>query len=389
MSDKLSDSAHALLTQAIEALDGNTIPPMPAVDRETYLEFESVVTRLRGKWKRGKGHVFPYHPRAALEAVASSRTLPANNPLAYFPTPQALSDDLVGLMSRPAHVFEPSAGSGNLVAAAHKLWPAAKITAVELDPLNVALLRARFDERVLPSWYDPTIFGEPGKVEIIEGSCMDVDASALSEPIDLVLMNPPFTLESDQAAWLTHFRHAWNLLAPGGEIMCIAPAGTWESSARKFWIEAREWLYSIGFTRLKLEAGAFESSGTGVSTLVIRASKPTEREYTEEHNGYLSFFAWRAWLSVDGSQPMIDRGRKLIHLDRNAPEVLSFARDACKLSCDEGDECPANDRVIDQVLDHWDSWRAEYEPLEASEPSPQIKSASKGRASAKTRKPKA
>lgn len=389
MSERLSDAAHELLVQALEVLDGDRIPPMPAVDREVYQEFEQVITRLRGKWKRGKGHVFPYDPRAALEAVAVSRVLPAKNPLAYFPTPQTLSDELVALMSTPRCIFEPSAGSGNLIAAARKLWPCVPIIAVELDPLNVALLRARRFE--LPSWYDDSFPIEPGTIEIREGSCMDVDASSLPT-IDLVLMNPPFTLEGDQAAWLTHFKHAWSLLAPGGEIMCIAPAGTWETSTRKFWIEARAWLYSIGFTRLKLEAGAFESSGTGVSTLVIRASKPSERDYTEEHNGYPSFYAWRAWLAVDCDREMCERGSKLAALDRHDQRVIDFARDACMLACDQGDECPANDRVIDQVLDHWESWRGEWSSEAPTQPEPKVKPSRKKtskRASAKSRKPKA
>lgn len=390
MTDQLSNAAYELLIQALEALDGNTIPPMPAVDREIYNEFEQVVLRLRGKWKRGRGHVFPYDPRAALEAVAVTRTLPAKNPLAYFPTPQALSDELAALMSTPRHVLEPSAGSGNLIASARMLWPSARITAIELDSLNVALLKARSYE--LPSWYDYDIFGEPGTIEIIEGSFTSFEAATLSEPVDLVLMNPPFTLDGDNQAWFTHMRYAYELLAPGGEILCIAPSGAWENSSRKFWIEAREWLYSIGFTRLKLEAGAFGESGTGVATMVIRAGKPSKLDYSTEHCGYPSFYAWRGWLAIDCSEPMIERGRSIRALSRDAPEVQKFVADGARLACDEGDHCPVTNTTIDQMLEHWDSWRSEFHDspvssceLGACDVKPSSKKTSK-RSSVKSRK---
>lgn len=72
------------------------------------------------------------------------------------------------------HVLEPSAGLGNIVEAALSAG-AGGVTAVELDPLRVAHLRARFA-------------GRP--VTVILGDFLDVATSL--QPVDLIAGNPPY-----------------------------------------------------------------------------------------------------------------------------------------------------------------------------------------------------
>lgn len=76
----------------------------------------------------------------------------------------------------PERILEPSAGSGNIVAACRARWEHAEITACELDPYYVARLRERF--------------AGDAHVHVVECDYRDLQAEA---PIfDLVVMNAPY-----------------------------------------------------------------------------------------------------------------------------------------------------------------------------------------------------
>jgi hypothetical protein len=247
-SERISDLVLKLLRAAV--VEGSILRPLPPADREIYDELNEVLTRLRGKWKRGRGHVFPYDPTEAIAGVIASGCMPSKNPLAYFPTPADLARDIVsGIeIEAPKFVLEPSAGSGSLVAAVHERWPAARIIAVEADPLNVAMLAA-------------------SGATICEGDFLSVDFGGLL--FDVIVMNPPFAVEGDKFAWATHLRRAVSLLANGGVVACIAPRGTWQTSPSKRFKVVRSWLASLGSTLVNHPDGAFAESGTGIRTCTI------------------------------------------------------------------------------------------------------------------------
>ncbi len=232
-------------------IKSNTVLPLPKAAPEVYDELNDVLTRLRGAWKRRKGHVFPYDPTAAIAAVIASGRMPAKNPLAYFPTPAELAAEIVrGLevATDPMFILEPSAGAGAIVAAARARWPRARITAVELDPLNAAML-------------------EGACAVVAEADFLAVDFGG--QLFDVILMNPPFSVDCDSVAWETHLRRAFSLLAPGGVLACVAPRGTWEDSSKKRLKALRGWLSCIGAKVIDHPPGAFSSSGTGVRTCTI------------------------------------------------------------------------------------------------------------------------
>jgi predicted RNA methylase len=351
----ITESTAQLIADALEQIDGLTIPPMPEVDRPTYDQFAEVVKRLRGKWKRGKGHVFEYDPEPALRAVLETRELPDKNPLAYFPTPMKLAHDLVSLISPGSpglRILEPSAGSGNLIAAAKTKWPAATVVGVEADPINVAQLGAR--EWPTPSWWDRWCDDEIGygDVEIMNRNFLALDERRLGGKFNIIIMNPPFSVDGDRVAWETHMRHAWSLLEDGGALMCLAPAGTWETSTRKRFVQLRSWLDQIGASKIMIEDGAFAESGTKIKTLALYAYKVADGEWSEKCNGYPSFYAWGGWLTIDNSTELADRNRKLKkkRADPNGPEFRKLYADAAR-QWNSGSAwgLPITDRYFEQM----------------------------------------
>lgn len=351
----ITEATVQLVSQALEQIDGLVVPPMPEVDRATYDEFAEIVKRLRGRWKRGKGHVFEYDPTPALRAVLQTREMPDKNPLAYFPTPAALARELVSMISPQlprTRVLEPSAGSGNLVEAIKMEWPAATVVAVEVDPINVAQLLGR--EWALPDywdeWCDEAIGW--GEISIVEQNFLSLDENNLEGKFSVVVMNPPFSVEGDKAAWETHMRHAWSLLEDGGALMCIAPAGTWETSTRKRFVQLRAWLDEIGAAIVHLEPGDFAESGTQIKTLAIFAHKVRDDEWSERFNGYPSFYAWAGWLMIDTTEKLHRRGSALKKkgADPNGEEFRKLYVDAAREWNQQGTAgIPITEIYLDQM----------------------------------------
>ena len=98
-----------------------------------------------------------------------------------------------------AHVLEPSAGLGNVVAALLDRG-VPRVTAIELDPLRVAHLRSRFDHRVT----------------VIEADFLD--AAPLLGDFDGIAGNPPYDSGADTAH-----------LAAIADIICRSELGTMAS----------------------------------------------------------------------------------------------------------------------------------------------------------------
>jgi len=150
--------------------------------------------------------------------------------LSFWPTPTDVADDLVYLALCPGHglgeaasgvpqvrILEPSAGEGHLARATRAHLPYAHITAVEPNPQRAATLRA------LPGVADEVV------ESTLENYLAAVAVQALTggwTPFDLVLMNPPFTLDGRPEAWAEHLLAIYtdpHLLAPGGTLGAVVP----------------------------------------------------------------------------------------------------------------------------------------------------------------------
>lgn len=347
-----------LLRVALGSLDGCTIPPLPSVGRKTYEVFNEVLRRLHGKWKRGVGHVFRSDPRVMLEAVISFGRMPVKNPLAYFPTPTVLAEDMIdrtidhASSLAPRSILEPSAGTGALLRAAFGRWQCRRAVAIEADPINLAQLQAAewpraevldtFDEAGI-DWPDPN-------PEIIGADFLAHDFGA--ERFDLILMNPPFSVAGDKRAYEAHVRRAFDLLAPEfGRLAAIVP-----NNLRP---EFKSWLEAIGAGVVKNHAGSFAESGTGVATSTIIAQQFPADYFTAECCGYESYPCMLVFLHISQSKDLTRDLRALALIPDGDPRIASFLRRAIVAANEaETGGVPVCDVLMRQLLA---AWRGETE----------------------------
>lgn len=226
------------------------------LDRKIYQAVNEVLERLGGKWNRkAAAHVFTGDPAPLLEEVIHTGAMPQKNPLAYFATPPQIAARMVeaARMEGDEQVLEPSAGEGAICDAVRSTHPQATIRAVEIDPCRAAMLHAK--------GYD-----------VHEQDFLTFRSLML---FDTILMNPPFAVDTDPLAYITHIEHAFSLLAPWGRLVAIAPTGFTFRTDRR----------SAGFRAFveqhggwdDLPAKAFSASDTGVSTVMIVLSKSAAR----------------------------------------------------------------------------------------------------------------
>lgn len=244
----LSPEALAVLS-AVE-IDGNLARITSGqLDRKLYLEVNAALEALGGKWDRkAKGHVFPADPSDKIDGVvySGSFTSPKSD-FDFFATPTELAERVADEadVKDGQTVLEPSAGHGALAVAVRGRAPGAKITAVEILPENRAVLvKHGFD--VLP-----------------EGNFLLVGG----QTFDRIVMNPPFS----GTKGLDHTEHAWGLLAPGGKLVAILPAGVKYRQDKRF--KAFRSLVDRHGTMEDLPEGSFKASGTMVRTVLVTLSK--------------------------------------------------------------------------------------------------------------------
>jgi hypothetical protein len=229
----------------------------PQLERGLYGRVNELLVRLGGKWKRGKGHVYPYDPTYLLSGVIGSGMMPPKNPLAFFPTPNEVIWEMLsyaplcGSWAKEMRFLEPSAGQGaiaNIICDESRQTPSdINMDLVEIDPFRASLLRGQ------------------GYKNVFEMDFLDY----IPGPVyDMILMNPPFSLKGDSVAYATHILHAYDLLAPEGVILAIVPS-SWK---QKMDAKSRR-LVEIGSYSLAVPKGAFKESGTMVSTEILYITK--------------------------------------------------------------------------------------------------------------------
>ena len=278
-------STKTLTIEALEVLrtldyDGNsariTAGDLP---RHLYEEVNEVLVRLGGKWKGGrtKAHLFSCDPRPLVEDVVENGEMPPNNPYAYFPTPPALADDMVRLAdiypSDRFRVLEPSAGRGAIVDAIRRVAPNIAVDACELSARN----RAELEKKGVRIVGDDFLVYSP------------------TEKYRWIVMNPPFAVEDDKKAYLTHVMHAFGMLDDHGILAAILPTGFLHNENKR----EREFLeFAREYGQVYRNAPeTFKESGTMVDTaiLVLEKTPHMRRPICDWPNGYVYDFI----LSID------------------------------------------------------------------------------------------
>lgn len=168
-----------------------------------------------------------------------------------FPTPPELAARMVqeaGILSGQV-LLEPSAGTGNIVAAIMKHDNCAVVKAIEISPGVKVQLYERFGR----GNYNCDVIG--------------ADFLACGGELgqfDRVLMNPPFSAE------VAHVRHAYQFLKPGGRLVAVMSEGPFFRERDQ---DFRAWLESVGGISEKLPSDTFQESGTGVNTRLVIIDK--------------------------------------------------------------------------------------------------------------------
>ncbi len=229
--------------------------PARRLTKPLYAEVKRVLTALGAEWSTPQqAFVFDYRFAEKLSAVLDGReNLPARNPSAFFPTPPNLAATVLelstGLKALPqgARILEPSAGRGALIDAALAIRPDLKFETCENDSFHREYLTAR-------------------GISVIGEDFMDL--SEIREPFAGVIMNPPFALEADKFAWLSHIEKAIRLLAPGGVLIAILP----EAAANRATARIADWrkrVEALGGVFVENPKDAFKESGTLVKTFTL------------------------------------------------------------------------------------------------------------------------
>jgi protein-L-isoaspartate O-methyltransferase len=158
-----------------------------------------------------------------------------------FPTPAHVAEQMVQLaeIESGMPVLEPSAGTGNLVAAVHATVDT-EVLAYEINPDLCNQIRNR-----IPS-------------NVCAVRCKDfLEVNEGAGYFARVVMNPPFDHGSD----IIHVQHALNFLRPGGRLVAIVANGP--KQQKELQPLADQWI--------ELPAGTFQ--GTNVRTAIVVISK--------------------------------------------------------------------------------------------------------------------
>lgn len=244
---KLTPEVREVLERSIITDRALTLPNQLA--RPLYEAVNKVLLAAGGKWNRSaKAHLFPKDPRVILGlALETGGIVDEKKKLQQFFTPEIVARNLVETVGINAGdtVLEPSAGRGALALIARAEGGEVRCNEIDMD-LVTALRSQGFPTTSLNFLVmDPPTTG-----------------------YDKIVMNPPFANEQD----IQHVEHALKFLTPGGSLGAIMGAGVkFKQSKRAEAFRAR--VEALGGWFEDLEAGAFDESGTGVSTVMLIIEK--------------------------------------------------------------------------------------------------------------------
>jgi predicted RNA methylase len=256
------EELRAVLREA--TLDGCQLKLAPRrLARPVFEALHELLRLLGGRWvSAARVHRFEEDPGAALAAFEAGgpRPLAARAGEGFVPTPRWLADELVTRDARlhegtgPLVVLDPSMGAGALVEAVLRCRPEASVTGVEPNAARAAR------------------FGADPRVRVVVSTFEAFAQQVGDMRFGAVVMNPPFAVPGDRALWISHVLTAWELLAPGGWLACIAPR-QFEGGAGRRHDEVRRLVERFGSWR-RLPEDAFASSGADVLTGVLTLRKP-------------------------------------------------------------------------------------------------------------------
>lgn len=233
------------------------------LDRKLYVEVNKVLESLGGKWNRkAKAHLFNDDAASLLDAVITTGEVTTNREIGFFETPAELASKLCLMADIKAGdtCLEPSAGTGRIISA---------MVAAGAERL-VACERDSNRRRDINNLFAHLVKNE----RIVFGMTLETDDFMnvmLGEPVDRVVMNPPFT-KVGIGDHLNHVKHAFTMLKPRGILVSVLPVSVEFRQDRRY-REFRAWYEELSGELTRLPDDSFKESGTGVRTCVLKITK--------------------------------------------------------------------------------------------------------------------
>lgn len=251
MSINVPQPVMDVLARSTVVGDSLALPP-EQLDRRLYEAVNKVLVAGGGKWNRKSGaHVFGAPAADFVEGILlTGRYSDEKKDFNAFYTPA----DLAALVIQRAdirqgmRVLEPSAGEGALARPVALL--VSDVVCVDVRPTTF-----------LVEW-------DRAALEAHEGDFLALTFADLGT-FDRVVMNPPFAKRQAEA----HVLHAFSFLKPGGRLVAIMPVSVTFRDDR-IGSEFRAFLAHHSAVVERLPEGAFRSSGTAVSTVMIIVDAP-------------------------------------------------------------------------------------------------------------------
>lgn len=231
----------------------NNILYLPDVqlNPKSYAEVKKWITEAGGKWQGGKtqGFTFDFDATRVASILLKGERCNLQKDFQFFATPDTLADWLVSLSDvKPNYsILEPSAGSGSIIKAIHRVNPDIEVDAFELMPENRQILEKLTGVRLIGEDFTQ---GVP---------CL----------YNRIFANPPFSGNQD----IRHVRAMYEALDPNNGEMCVITSQHWCQASERECVDFREWLTEVNAEQHEIPRGAFDESGTNVATMALKITK--------------------------------------------------------------------------------------------------------------------
>ena len=226
--------------------------PNVQLSKKTYADVKVWIEEAGGKWTGGKvqGFSFDFDATRVAGILMEGKRCNLAKDFQFFATPPEVADWLVSLagdFSPDCKVLEPSAGTGAIIDAIHRVQPDVVVDCYELMPENKEKLSKLDHIRLLGD---------------------DFTQAEHSSEYDLIVANPPFSKNQD----IRHVIQMYHDLKPGGTVAAIT-SRHWQQASEKVCKDFRAFLEEVSAQVYEIEEGAFKKSGTGVGTIAIVINK--------------------------------------------------------------------------------------------------------------------
>lgn len=227
---------------------------LPTSHLAHYAEIKKRITRAGGRYNSRGYFEFPVGvvPTEVLDGLLAGQVVNGKKDSQSFFSPPHVAEFVCASAGSLTgkRVIEPSAGDGALADIAVR--EGADVTVIENHRPNVLSLQGK-------------------GYEVIDRDFLTVTPEEVGL-FDVVLANPPFSGGQD----IAHIKHMWGFLKPGGVLSTIAST-TWLDGTTAKAMQFRQFLADNDAAMSTIDAGAFKSSGTSVSTVHILVVKQEDQ----------------------------------------------------------------------------------------------------------------